>query len=182
MEQLGIDFRVISAPVEESPFFGTSVETTVIENARRKAFAAIPKIPGERDIVLSADTLVSLGEQPLSKPADRTEALQMLHSLSGKTHRVLTGMCVVSQAQGHRLSSTETKVTLRHLSDEEIESYAATKEPYDKAGSYGIQAGGSLFLDHFEGSYSNIVGLPIETLLRELSALTSIPAFSWLPR
>jgi septum formation protein len=93
---------------------------------------------------------------------------------------VLTGLAVGSRNRGLRVCSVETAVHFRKLSEEELTAYVATKEPYDKAGGYGIQGLACVFVDRIEGSYSNVMGLPTEALLRELHALTGIPIFDWV--
>ena len=109
--------------------------------------------------VLGADTVVCMGGEILGKPKDEADAFQMLRFLSGKTHSVYTGVCLVTP-EGERSGVEETFVTFRSLSDEEILSYIRTGSPLDKAGAYGIQDSG--FVCSFGGSYSNVVGLPLE--------------------
>ena len=109
--------------------------------------------------VLGADTVVAFGGEILGKPKDEADAFGMLRFLSGKTHSVYTGVCLVTP-EGERSGVEETFVTFRPLSDEEILSYIKTGSPFDKAGAYGIQDSG--FAAAFRGSYSNVVGLPLE--------------------
>lgn len=180
LQSLGLTFKVIVSAAEEEDFFGGSVENTVKENARRKAHAVLSKVPASDDIVIAADTLVAQDDQILSKPATPEEALKGLRAMSGGTHRVLTGLAIASASQGMRLSCTETKVRFRKLSEEEMRAYVSSTEPYDKAGGYGIQGMACLFVDGIEGSYSNIMGLPSETLLLELQALTHTHPLTWL--
>lgn len=156
-----------------------NVEEVTIRNASRKSEAAWRHLGKQEGIVLAADTLVALGDVVLGKPKDLEGAREMLVSLSGCSHRVITGL-VLSFADGRRVSHAETtRITFRPISPSEIDAYLATKEPYDKAGSYAVQGLASLFVEKIEGSYSNVVGLPIEALLRQLEKLTGRSPFSW---
>jgi septum formation protein len=179
MEFLGLTFQTVVSQAEEADSHGGSVENTVLENARRKARAVSVQIPGQTDIVIAADTLVALGDRILSKPADPQAALASLRSLSGTTHRVLTGLVLASKKFGTRETTVETRVTFHKLSEAEMLAYTQTREPYDKAGGYGIQGRACLFVERVEGSYSNVMGLPTETLLTELAALTGLSPFQW---
>jgi len=126
--------------------------------------------------------LVLIDHEVLGKPKNKSEVIETLKKLSGKSHRVVTALAMLSEEYGKRLSLTESTVYFRDLTDEEVLAYAKTEEPYDKAGSYALQGLGSLFIEKVEGSYTNVVGLPVETLLRELEALTQIPIFDWFKK
>lgn len=130
----------------------------------------------EDDIVIGCDTVVSLDDEIFGIPKTKEEAARMLRRLSGKTHSVVTGVCVRS---GGKIDSfeCETLVTFFDLSEEEIEGYVKTSEPYDKAGGYGIQGIGGLFVKKIEGDYQNVVGLPISRLYRLLSEISTAKAF-----
>ncbi len=155
------------------------VEAVTIRNALRKAKAAREMLGGREGIVLAADTLVAQGDVVLGKPKDRDDARRMLQSLSARTHRVITGIAL-STSDGKRVEHAEsTWITFRALGAAELEAYLATKEPYDKAGSYAVQGLASLFVEKIDGSYSNVVGLPIEAMLRGLEKLTGRSPFSW---
>ena len=135
------------------------------ENARRKAEA----VEGEQ--VLAADTVVALGDQLLAKPADKAEARAMLARLAGTTHAVVTGVAV---RVGGRLAvrTQETRVTMRALTDDELDAYAASGEGLGKAGGYAIQETADAFVESVDGPFDNVVGLPVDlvrTLLAELS-------------
>ncbi len=174
---LGLPFSVVVPQVEESNLVDGSVEKTVLENASRKARAlATPA----GTIVVAADTLVALDGNVVAKPATVEEATRNLELFSGRSHRVLTGLALAAEGKPVRLSVTETKVWFRKLEAQEIRDYVLTKEPYDKAGGYGIQGVACLFVDRIEGSFSNVMGLPTEKLLLELQAFTGISPFSWL--
>lgn len=133
--------------------------------ALRVATAKALAVQGEA--VLAADTVVALDGQSLAKPADEAEAESMLRVLSGRTHQVYTAVVL---KVGDRVYSdiASTDVRFRALTDQEIRSYAASKEPLDKAGGYGIQGGGGALVAEIRGSYTNVVGLPVEETLRLL--------------
>lgn len=174
-------FQVAPAHIRELELVANSVEATVTENSHQKALAILSKVPAG-DVVIAADTLVALGEKILTKPTSPTEALEGLKALAGKEHRVLTGLTLAIGGGEIRRTCTTTRVWFRKITDGELLAYCNTPEPYDKAGGYGIQGLGSLFVERIEGSYSNVIGLPIETLVRELAALTGIDLYSWFPR
>ena len=133
--------------------------------AREKATLISRRHPGE--LVLGCDTGVILDDQMLGKPADYTEACAMLKALSGRTHEVITGCCLAQNGLTWCFS-TVTRVTFYPLSPQQIANYAATSEPYDKAGGYGIQGAGSVFVRSIAGDYYNVVGLPVSALARVL--------------
>ena len=122
------------------------------------------------DVIIAADTIVVLGDQLLGKPRDEAHAEEMLASLSGRAHQVMTGVTVL---RGDRsITATEiTDIHFRELSNREIRRYIATGEPMDKAGSYGIQGGAALFASRIEGDYYNVMGLPVCRLLQMLREL-----------
>ncbi len=153
---LGYPFRVQVASVDET-MEDLPISQAVARLSCRKA-AAIGA--GAEQIVIGADTVVVLDGKVLGKPRDAEAAKEMLRSLSGKTHQVMTGVCVQKGEQV--LTHTEvTEVTFRPLTDREIEDYVATKEPMDKAGAYGIQGGAARFVEGIKGDYFNVVGLPV---------------------
>jgi septum formation protein len=119
---------------------------------------AVPLNPGE--IVLAADTTVVMGEHVLEKPADEAEARRMLTMLSGREHRVITGICLRTSART-LIDSAATRVQFMRLAPQEIADYAASGEPMDKAGGYAIQGLGSKFVERIDGCYFNVMGLPI---------------------
>lgn len=171
LEQAGLKFIVIPSEVDEDsiPFNG-QIENHVRALAEAKAAYVAERHP--ESWVIGADTLVLIGDSVLGKPCNETEARRMLETLSGATHRVLTGYCICCRAAGRSFSDTvETKVTFKTLSENEIDWYLSTDEPFDKAGAYAVQGLGSFLVKRIEGSYTNVVGLPvcevIECLLRE---------------
>lgn len=121
------------------------------------------------DFVVGCDTVVILQDTILSKPKDEADAYNKLSTLSGKKHKVITGCAIIKGDRIHTFSQ-ETQVEFYPLSDEEIRRYIDTKDPMDKAGAYGIQGAGSLFVKGIEGDYFNVVGLPVARLMRELKA------------
>ena len=164
---------------DEEQLPGESAENYVIRTAREKALAAIAKIRAEgRESapVLAADTVVISDGIVLGKPADREEARRFMQLLSGRTHEVRTAVWVGTDAENIASAVSVSRVTFTSLSEEQIERYIATDEPYDKAGGYGIQGLAGLFSACIEGSYTGIMGLPVfETgnLLRPLG-LTAV--------
>ncbi|MDW8075571.1 MAG: Maf family protein [Bacteroidota bacterium] len=166
---LGIDVSVIPAAVDEDAFDRTMPRQYVEVLAQAKA-AAVRRLHPE-SIVIGADTTVVLDGQVLNKPLDRDDAVRMLRLLSGRTHTVITGVCVLWQ-KVRLVDSRITHVTFRSLSEEEIAAYVASGSPLDKAGAYGIQDDcGATFVDAIEGCYYTVVGLPIALLYRMLRLL-----------
>ena len=167
------DFDVVTTETEELADHPSGPEALVLENARRKASPVAEFRTGAW--VLGADTIVSIGEEVLGKPADLDEANSMLRLLSGKTHRVRTGLCLVHQDTGYEEARVETsKVTFRKLNAATIDAYFTEVNPLDKAGAYAIQIRGDLIIERFKGSRSNVIGLPLEMLgewLREVGAV-----------
>ncbi|MBW4933857.1 Maf family protein [Marinobacter sp. F4206] len=158
LQQIGVSFTVQPADVDETPGPGEGAEHYVERLARDKALAVSASSP--EALVLGSDTSVVLNGVILGKPADRGDAVETLRMLSGATHQVMTA---VALAKGSRCESRVviTDVTFRPLSKAEIEAYAASGEPMDKAGSYGIQGLGGIFVSNLRGSYSAVVGLPL---------------------
>lgn len=170
LEQVGLHgFRLFAPQVDEEigrdmpP--GALVETLSLRKAKAVRAKADPG-----DIVIAADTVVSLEGEVLGKPQDETDAFRMLSALSGNRHQVYTGMTVL---QGERTITEHemTTVSFRELEPKEIQDYIATGEPMDKAGAYGIQGVGALLVDRIEGDYYNVMGLPVYRLCRILADL-----------
>ncbi|MDA1313774.1 MAG: Maf family protein [Acidobacteria bacterium] len=156
LQTAGIPFVTRPADVDERLLDGESPE----EHVQRLAEAKARAVWREGETVLGADTVVVVDSQILGKPADQSEAKQMLRALSGRSHRVLTGMCFFDGASAHA-SVEETIVYFRDLDDNELADYVATGEAADKAGAYGIQGAASKFIHRIEGCYFNVVGLPV---------------------
>ncbi len=160
---------------------GTSREVAgiVMNNAFSKAQEVVAKAPAN-SLIIGADTVVVLDDEVLGKPVDEEDARRMLRALSGRSHSVVTGMALVSTQHGERRSCVRTEIRFRTLTVPEIDNYLLSREPFDKAGSYGIQGLASLFISRIDGSYTNVMGLPIEQLLKDLEALTGIPPWQWV--
>jgi septum formation protein len=155
------DFEIIPADTDETLPPGVSPDEAVLMLARRKALAVFAKRP--HDVVIGADTLVTIGGEILGKPEGEAEAVRMLLRLSGRTHAVKTGVCVL--APGFERAFVETtEVTFAEIAEAEAKAYAATGEPLDKAGAYAIQGGAAKFALAILGDYNNIVGLPLAKL------------------
>lgn len=172
LRQIGVRHAVISASIPEQPAAGETALDYVQRLAREKAAAGFAQLVQQQlplAPVLGADTLGLLDGAILEKPRDQAHAQQMLRQLSGRTHQVITAVALHSSTQ-QALRVSITDVTFRELSDAEIAAYWAMGEPQDKAGSYAIQGLGAVFVNEIRGSYSAVVGLPIEAtcaLLRE---------------
>ena len=165
LERAGFEFISVPAQTEEIVPEKIAVEDMPEYLAVKKAEAVLQDYPN--DIILSADTMVELDGVIYGKPGDERSAFHMLRQLSGKTHHVYTGVCIL--ANGEKESFTTcTKVEFYWLTDEEIWDYIHTGEPMDKAGAYGIQGLGRLFVESICGDYFNIVGLPVSRLMRAL--------------
>lgn len=160
LREAGVAFEQRPAHIDETRAPGERAEEYVVRLAEAKARAAW--IEGTRS--LGADTVVVLGERVLGKPASAAEARRMLEDLSGREHRVLTGTALFDGATCHS-QWEQTVVRFRVLSEAEITSYLDTGEPFDKAGAYGIQGRAGRFVEAVHGSYSNVVGLPLEAVL-----------------
>jgi septum formation protein len=171
LQDAGIPFDVCAVPVEELPRPGEEVEDLVARLAEEKARATAAQIH-EPAIIIGADTSVELGRRILGKPRDAAEAREMLSLLSGRTHRVLTGLWVLRVPEGGVRSAVEnTRVTFASLTQEEIADYVASGEPFDKAGGYAIQGRAGRYITRIEGCYFNVVGLPLARLYALLKDL-----------
>ena len=169
LREAGIEFDVVKIDVEEAHDASLSPEALTVENARRKAVAGSYVRAGE--LVLGADTLVYVDGDPLAKPADMQEALSMVRRLSGRTHEVATGVVLARDGLVVEAFHVITHVTFKTLSDETIRDYHTKVNPLDKAGGYGIQAHTDMLLERMDGSFTNVVGLPVERLLEVLRGL-----------
>lgn len=158
---IGVDFTVFSRDVDESISSSYSPSETVEFLAERKCLASLNGL--QNSIVISADTVVCVDDEIFGKPHDRQDAYRMLRRLSGRVHEVLTGVAV-SNGEKTVVESEISKVYFRMLTDDEIWEYINTNEYEDKAGGYGIQELGCIFVDRIEGDYFNIVGLPLRRL------------------
>lgn len=167
LERAGLTFRVLVSPAEEIHDASIVPETLCEMNAELKARAVAAEQP--EAAVIGADTLVFIDGEPLGKPADLDEARGMLRRLSGRSHRVCTGVCVIFPGGRTRVFHATTEVVFRTLDDSAIERYLAVANPLDKAGAYGIQESGDLIVERISGSYENVMGLPVEMVLDALA-------------
>jgi len=167
LQDLGLQFAIIEARVEEEPAAGE----TPVEFVRRAAFDKAEAVSRENGAswVLGADTVVVHGGRILGKPKDAGDALAMLQSLAGQVHLVHTGFCLMNKAEQVAVSRVvTTEVSFSPFSSEIAAAYVATGEPLDKAGAYGIQGRGGFLVERINGSYSNVVGLPLVEVIQEL--------------
>ena len=170
LQTMGIEHfevRPASGP-ETLPAAGASPAETVKAICAGKA-AEAARTAAPDDIVIAADTLVFLDGKPLGKPADQADARRMLRALSGRTHTVWTGVAVSKNGRTD-IRAVGTEVRFRPMTDAEIDSYVATGEPMDKAGAYGIQGRGCVYIEGIRGDYFNVMGLPVSTLYTMLQA------------
>lgn len=172
-----IAHRAYPADIEErTRLDGISPHELVVENAVSKASRVAER--RSRDLVLGADTVVAVDHIVLHKPADMEEAKSMLKKLSGKTHRVYTGLALIYRHENYQcIDWVSSEVMFKELSDEVISTYFSRINPLDKAGGYAIQEEGELILDHYHGSFSNIMGLPMERLFELLQDLNLLDLF-----
>ncbi len=165
----GFTFRLRSRPVAEVRAPGEAPRDYAMRLASEKANAAWE---GRDEMVLGADTIVVLGERVLEKPVDAADAKEMLRSLSGHSHTVITGICL-RHPQGAILDAESTEVYFAKLTAAEIDGYVASGDPMDKAGAYGIQGLASKFVERIEGCYFNVMGLPLARVYRHWKLLES---------
>ncbi|CAB4594548.1 unannotated protein [freshwater metagenome] len=173
LRAVGIEPRVLAPDIDESVLHGEIAQEYVRRLAATKLDAVMRSAGavGVGTIVIAADTTVEIDEEILGKPDDNHQAVAMLRSLSGREHRVHTGLAVAVAGPGCRgvewqghVEVVTSRVWFRTLTETQIADYVATGEPSDKAGAYAIQGGGALFVDRFDGSLDAIIGLPIERL------------------
>ena len=173
LRAVGIEPRVLAPDIDESVLHGEIAQEYVRRLAATKLDAVMRSVGavGVGTIVIAADTTVEIDEEILGKPDDNDQAVAMLRSLSGREHRVHTGLAVAVAGPGCRgvewqghVEVVTSRVWFRTLTQSQIADYVATGEPSDKAGAYAIQGGGALFVDRFDGSLDAIIGLPIERL------------------
>lgn len=163
----GLSFEVMAATFDEDsvPLTEPSEYTKIL--SEQKALEIARQYPDH--MVIGADTIVVIDEQILGKPSSKSDAMRMMKLLSGRTHRVFTGFCLACLSEQIIFTdSVVTDVTFKSLSDEEIAWYANTDEPYDKAGAYAVQGAGVFMIDSINGSYTNVIGLPVSTVLSRL--------------
>jgi len=163
LRSLGLDFEVSPSKVDEITDPERSPEQNATNIARDKARWVARQNPGS--YVLGADTMVVLDQEIIGQPTDEEDAYRILSKLAGKLHRVITGVVLIAPETEEYETVVVSTVTLKSISENEIRSYIETEEPLDKAGAYAIQGEGSFLVESWDGSYSNIVGLPLEALV-----------------
>lgn len=166
LNKIGINAQVIPSNVDEDAYKGLEAEKMVMQLSFVKA-ADVARSFRKNTFVIGADTCVCLEGKIFGKPESKDDAKRMLEELSGKTHQVYTGYCVIDCGNGKSVSRCAvTNVTFKELTESEIEAYVETGEPLDKAGAYGIQEKGAVFVEKIDGDYSNVVGLPLSPLYK----------------
>ncbi len=173
MRELGIDFEVITPDVEEDYPNGLTREEIAVHIAKLKA-GYFGEGLDEHLLIITADTIVVKGNRILTKPENEKDAREMLRELSGDSHEVITAVCL-RKGEQHRTFYDNTKVHFRDLTDEEIDHYIRRYKPFDKAGAYGIQEWiGYIGIDRIEGSYFNVMGLPVHKVYEELKEVLGV--------
>ncbi len=173
LKELFPDFEVRPADIEEVALPGE----TPLQSAERLAMEKALKVreTWKEGFILAADTLVTINGLVFGKPKDPIEAEEMLKTLMGKTHSVITAFCIIEAKSGKALvRSVESRVTIKNLSQEEISAYIESKEPFDKAGAYAVQEKGGMFVEKVEGSYTNVVGLPMDEVRESFEKLGAL--------
>jgi len=162
LSQIGLEFTVVPACIDETPAPGEAAEDYVQRMALEKAQSVADKQAAgdEAPVVVGSDTAVVLGDWIMGKPATQAEARDMLSALAGRSHRVLSSVAVV-QGDKQDWQFSDNQVTFRGISEAEIQAYWESGEPRDKAGAYAIQGRGAVFVSHLSGSYSAVMGLPL---------------------
>ena len=165
LQRLINGFRVVVSDADETVEAGQAPHEFAVKTAEKKAVDVSARNPDA--VVIGADTIVVCGGEIMGKPADDADAFRMLEKLSGKTHEVVTGLCVRCNGKSF-LTYETTKVEFDNMTKDEILTYIKTGEPADKAGAYGIQGAAGVFIKKIEGCYFNVVGLPLNALRRLL--------------
>ena len=172
LRQMDVDFEIVLKEVDESYPENLTPEEVAVYIAHKKAKAYDGSIGNE--VVLTADTIVAIDGLILGKPDDEAHAVEMLKRLSGRVHKVVTGVCILHKGE-YNLFHDVSEVFFRKLTDKEITTYVEKYKPMDKAGSYGIQEwAGITAIERIEGSYTNVVGLPTEKVYQQLLRLTGL--------
>lgn len=174
LKQVNIPFHVRIPNIDEAKITAADPNEKVKQLAMTKA-KHVP-IYDENEVILAADTVVAFGQTIFEKPKDKKEAYDMIAALSGNAHDVYTGVMIRS-LDDERIFVERTQVVFWPLTQEEIEWYVSTSDPYDKAGAYGIQSLGSMFVKEIVGDYYNVVGLPLSRVVRELRDFSIYPSF-----
>lgn len=170
LEQIGLKFIVDVSEFKENLPENLSPKSMVKKFSLEKAKTVSKR--HKNSIIIAADTVVVLNNEIIGKPKTAVNAVKILKKLSGKMHKVITGFAIIDSASGKKITKTvETKVYFKKMTKKEIDWYVLTGEPLDKAGAYGVQEKGALFIEKIEGDYFNVVGLPIFSLVECLKRL-----------
>lgn len=169
LKKLGIKFKILIPKISES-ISEKNPRLYAIKIAYQKVNAVENNV--EKGIIIGVDTIVTVNRKILGKPKSKKDAKRILSLLNGKTHQVISGICLLYKPGNYMIIDSEvTKVKFRNLTKDDIENYLATQEPYDKAGAYGIQGKAGIFVERIEGCYLNVIGLPVSKLLKHLNTL-----------
>lgn len=183
LTEAGFHFMLHPSKISETLKENLNVDDQILDIARRKAEASMKSLTptkGLPRVVLAADTMVILDQSPLGKPSSKENAAEMLRLLSGRAHEVKTAICLMDEKSLNETSWVETtNVIFRELSESEIQAYVQSGDPMDKAGSYGIQGPAGQFVSSIEGSFSNVMGLPMESLLPVLNEKFNLENGIW---
>ncbi len=174
LDKYNLNFEVIKGDIDETVMRGEGPESYARRMALEKANEVIPECTADA-VVIAADTIVVFESEILGKPPSPEDVLPMLKKLNGKSHEVITSYQIVDKGTNEEVNrSVFTKVRFNRLSDHILKAYSRSREPLDKAGAYSIQGLGTILVESIEGSYNNVVGLPIEILLQDLIAMQVI--------
>ena len=170
LQEVGLSFDIYHSNIDEDIKKGESPTEHCLRLAEEKTKAAAKKV--KNCWILGADTIVFIDNSILGKPSDIKEAKEMLSLLSGRYHKVVTAFCILNASTGKKVKRVvESRVKIKNLTDKEIADYIKTGEPLDKAGAYAVQGIGSFMIESIEGSYTNVVGLPMEELKETLEEM-----------
>ena len=170
LEEIGLSFDICPSNIDEDIKQGESPAEHCLRLAEEKAKEAAKNV--ETGWILGADTIVFIDNQILGKPSNVNEAQEMLTLLRGRCHKVLTAFCLLNASTDTTIKRiAESRIKIKNLTDKEIEDYLKTGEPLDKAGAYAVQGIGNFMVESIEGSYTNVVGLPMEELRQALEEL-----------
>lgn len=164
-------------PSMEEEYCNKEQPSEIVEELAKSKALDVSKRYSNDTVIIGSDTMVAIGHEILGKPKDKEDCYRMIQLISGKKHQVYTGVCIIVKEDGteRTLSFVEkSDVYVSELSDEEIQAYVNSKEPYDKAGGYGIQGDFAIFINKIEGDYNTIVGFPIARIYEELKKLNQV--------
>lgn len=170
LTEAGLIYEIVPSKVDEKFNDHLSVEEAVMNLAYQKASWVFNAIQDNEALIIGADTIVVVNGEVLGKPKDYNDAVRMLQMLENNTHQVLTGVSLIKGAQTLNFYE-KTNVYFKPMSQKDIEKYIEEENVYDKAGSYAIQGKAMRYIDHIEGDYYNVIGLPIERLLKEMKKI-----------